>query len=97
MSLSPRVGRTRVRIPMGTCWQPWALRGSQVELAHSRIHAKDCEDCASSEGRVDRIEVALKLEGSLSAEQSHRFLEISERCPVQRTLENEVSIRTTIV
>jgi len=75
----------------------WPLRGSQVELAHSRIHAKDCEDCASKQGRVDRIDVALSLEGSLSEEQSRRLLEISERCPVHRTLKNEMSIRTTTV
>ena len=75
----------------------WPLRGSQVEVAHSRIHAKDCEDCESSQGRVDRIEVVVDLEGDLSQEQSRRLLEISERCPVHRTLKNEVSIRTTTV
>jgi putative redox protein len=75
----------------------WPLRGSQVEVAHSRIHAKDCEDCESSRGRVDRIEVVVDLEGDLSQEQSRRLVEISERCPVHRTLTNEVSIRTTTV
>jgi len=75
----------------------WPLRGSQVEVAHSRIHAKDCEDCESSRGRVDRIEVVVDLEGDLSQEQSQRLVEISERCPVHRTLTNEVSIRTTTV
>lgn len=75
----------------------WPLSGSRVELGHSRIHAKDCEDCESNGGRVDRIEVALQLAGNLSDEQSRRLVEISERCPVHRILENEVSIETRAV
>lgn len=75
----------------------WPLRGSQIELSHSRIHARDCEECESNEGRVDRIEVSLQLIGNLSDEQSRRLFEISERCPVQRTLRREVSIRSRSV
>lgn len=75
----------------------WPLEGTTVRLAHSRIHAKDCEDCESQKGRVDRIDVHLDLQGELSAEQVRRLLEISERCPVHRSLTGEVSIKTTSV
>ena len=73
------------------------MRGTQIELAHSRIHARDCEDCKSEDGYVDRIDVQLDLEGALSPEQTRRLLEIADRCPVHKTLEGEVSIRSTSV
>lgn len=75
----------------------WPLKGSRIHLRHSRIHAADCEDCESGEGRIDRIDVTLELLGTLSSEQSRRLVEISERCPVHRTLENEVSIKTAAI
>jgi uncharacterized OsmC-like protein/fermentation-respiration switch protein FrsA (DUF1100 family) len=65
-----------------------------VELAHSRIHAADCEDCEIREGMLDRIERAITLHGVLDAEQRRRLLEIADKCPVHRTLKSEIDIRT---
>ncbi len=65
-----------------------------VELAHSRIHAADCEDCETKEGMLDRIERAITLRGELDAEQRRRLLEIADKCPVHRTLKSEINIRT---
>ena len=72
----------------------WPLEQVEVRLRHDRVHAKDCEDCASSEGRVDVIDRVVRVEGDLDAEQRARLLEIADRCPVHRTLENEIKIRT---
>ncbi|HUP19194.1 MAG TPA: osmotically inducible protein C, partial [Gemmatimonadota bacterium] len=66
-------------------------------LRHSRIHAEDCSDCETKEGRIDRIEVALDLRGPLSDGQRERLMEISEKCPVHRTLTSETSVRTRLV
>jgi putative redox protein len=73
----------------------WTLTGVEVVLDTYKVHAKDCEDCESDpDARVDIIEVELKLNGDLSADQIQRLEEISERCPVHRTLTGEVKIRT---
>ena len=72
----------------------WPLGPVKVRLSHDRIHAKDCEACESTEGRVDRIVRELALPGDLSAEQRTRLLEIADRCPVHRTLESEVHVVT---
>jgi uncharacterized OsmC-like protein len=64
-----------------------------VSLWHSRIHAKDCEECQSREGMLDRIDVEVKLTGSLSAEQHAKLMEIAGKCPVHRTLTSEINIR----
>src|SRR6266568_4213756 len=47
----------------------YSLEKITVSLRHSRIHAKDCEECMTKEGMLDRIEVDLELTGSLSSEQ----------------------------
>ena len=67
-----------------------------VELRHDKIHAADCEDCETREGKVDRIERTIALEGDLDAAARQRLLEIADKCPVHRTLESEVSIRTAL-
>jgi putative redox protein len=70
------------------------LRHVSVHLTHDKIHAVDCEHCETKEGKIDRIERAVTLEGDLSAEQRARLLEIADKCPVHRTLRSEIDIRT---
>jgi uncharacterized OsmC-like protein len=64
-----------------------------VSLWHSRIHARDCEECETKEGMLDRIDVEVELTGSLSAEQHAKLMEIAAKCPVHRTLTSEINIR----
>jgi uncharacterized OsmC-like protein len=64
-----------------------------VSLWHSRIYAKDCEECETKEGMLDRIDVEVELTGSLTAEQHARLMEIAAKCPVHRTLTSEINIR----
>ena len=64
-----------------------------VSLWHSRIHAKDCEECETREGMVDRIDVEVELTGALSAEQHAALMDIAAKCPVHRTLTSEINIR----
>jgi uncharacterized OsmC-like protein/alpha-beta hydrolase superfamily lysophospholipase len=73
----------------------WPLAGVRVHLSHQKIHAKDCDDCETAEGRVDEIKRTVTLEGDLDETQRKRLLEIADRCPVHRTLEGEIKIRTT--
>ncbi|MGH6769489.1 MAG: bifunctional alpha/beta hydrolase/OsmC family protein [Xanthobacteraceae bacterium] len=70
------------------------LERVSVELRHSKVHAADCEDCETKEGKIDRIERAIALTGALDEEQRKRLLEIADKCPVHRTLTSEIDIRT---
>lgn len=74
----------------------WPLDGVTVRLGHSRIHAADCADCETKEGKLDQIERELSFSGMLSDEQRTRLLEIAEKCPVHRTLTSEIKIRTRL-
>jgi putative redox protein len=70
----------------------WPLESVTVRLTHSRIHAADCANCETEEGMLDRIDLSIELEGPLTEEQRARLLEITERCPVHRTLRSEIEI-----
>lgn len=72
------------------------LERVSVRLSHDKIHAADCESCETETGRVDRIERHLSLTGPLDAAQRARLLEIADKCPVHRTLENEVVVQTSL-
>jgi uncharacterized OsmC-like protein len=71
----------------------WPLENITVSLWHSRIHAKDCEECETKEGMLDQINTEIELTGSLSSEQRAKLMEIAARCPVHRTLKSEINIR----
>ena len=64
-----------------------------VSLRHSRIHAKDCEECETKQGMLDRIDAQVELTGALSAEQHAKLMEVAAKCPVHRTLKSEIDIR----
>ncbi|HEY6205989.1 MAG TPA: OsmC family protein [Chthoniobacterales bacterium] len=71
----------------------WPLENITVALWHSRIHARDCQECESKEGMLDRIDAEIELTGPLTAEQREKLLEIAAKCPVHRTLKSEINIR----
>jgi len=67
-----------------------------VRLKHEKIHAQDCAECETKEGRIDRIEREIELQGALDDAQRAKLLEIANKCPVHRTLRSEVSIPTRL-
>lgn len=74
------------------------LEGITVRLRHSRTHARDCEECESKQGYVDRIDRDLILEGPLEPDQRSRLEQVADRCPVHRTLvDNQVLISTKLL
>lgn len=75
----------------------WPLEGIEVRLKHDKIHAADCAECETREGRIDRIEREIRVTGPLDETQRQRLLEIANRCPVHRTLHSEVVIPTHLV
>lgn len=74
----------------------WPLEEILVDLAHRKIHAKDCEACEIKEGRVDEIMREIVLFGPLDDPQRQRLIQIADRCPVHRTLQSEISIKTRL-
>ena len=74
----------------------WPLDAVTVRLTHSRVHADDCVNCETEEVGLERIDVVIELTGPLTEQQKARLLEIAGRCPVKRTLESRVEIRSRL-
>jgi uncharacterized OsmC-like protein/alpha/beta superfamily hydrolase len=72
------------------------LEQVRVRLRHQKIHAEDCADCETKEGKIDLIDREIELSGDLDGEQRVRLLKIADRCPVHRTLTSENKIVTTL-
>lgn len=76
----------------------WPLTGVAIRMSTHKIHAKDCEDCESDpNARIDIIETEISFEGDLDKEQLERLKDISEKCPVHRTLTSETKILTKLL
>ena len=76
----------------------WPLEDIELSMSTRKIHARDCEDCESDpNARIDLIETELRFIGDLDAEQKARLLDISERCPVHRTLTSETVLRSKLL
>ena len=69
------------------------LQTITVSLRHDRIHAKDCEECETKEGMLDRIDLQIELTGSFTFDQRAQLMAVAAKCPVHRTLKSEIDIR----
>ncbi len=73
-----------------------ALEKVTVRLSHQRVHVDDCNDCDSVEGQIAEITRVIHLQGELSADERARLMEIADKCPVHRTLEHEIKVRSQL-
>jgi putative redox protein len=87
---------TSMTVRMYANRKDWPLKQVRVTLRHSRIHAKDCADCETTKGWIDRIDRDIELAGDLDDTQRQRLLDIAERCPVHQTLTSQVHIVTSL-
>jgi uncharacterized OsmC-like protein len=85
---------TSITVSLYAQRKSWPLQEVTVRLLHSRIHATDCAECETKEGKIDRIELDIEFAGPLSGEQRSKLLEIAKKCPVHRTLTSETNILT---
>lgn len=68
-----------------------------VTVKHKKIHAEDCIECETREGKIDKIEREIHIEGDLTDQQRNNLMRIADRCPVHRTLHSEVVITSRLV
>jgi uncharacterized OsmC-like protein len=68
------------------------LDHAEVRLSHDKIHAEDCENCDTKNGKVDHIQAEISISGDLTDEERQKIFEIAEKCPVHRTITSEIII-----
>jgi uncharacterized OsmC-like protein/alpha/beta superfamily hydrolase len=68
-----------------------------VRLSHRKVHALDCADCETREGRIDEIAREISIEGDVPETARERLMQIADKCPVHQTLTHEIKIRSRLV
>lgn len=87
---------TVMTVKMYANHKEWPLEDVFVELKHNKRHDEDCNNCEDKKSRIDFIEKEVIVKGNLSSEQIERLLEISQKCPVHRTLLSNIKIESRI-
>lgn len=71
-----------------------------VDVAHEKIHARDCEECTDEEragtGKIDRFERLISIEGEIDPALGDKLEEIANKCPVHRTLDAGAKVVTRV-
>jgi uncharacterized OsmC-like protein len=51
----------------------WPLESVTVRLSHQKVHARDCEECETKDGKIDQIGLDIELAGPLEEPQRRRL------------------------
>jgi putative redox protein len=81
-------------IRMYTDRKGWPVDEVNVHVSHGKQHGEDCEHCEEGKSKVDVFERKVEIIGELDDAQRKRILQIADKCPVHRTLEESSVIKT---
>lgn len=73
------------------------IKHIKVELTHSRDYQQDCQECESESQGIEAIVRKISFVGELETTQYGRFLAIADKCPVHKTLHNNVKVVSTLL
>lgn len=85
---------TSMTIQMYARRKNWALETVETHVNHLQSHAVDCENCESTNVKIDTFEREIIISGDLDEKQKSRILQIADKCPVHKTLNEKVQIIT---
>jgi uncharacterized OsmC-like protein/alpha-beta hydrolase superfamily lysophospholipase len=74
----------------------WDMKEVSVYLNYDKVHKLDSENPEEKGSKVNRFTRTLHIEGDLDDQQRQRLLEIANKCPVHRTLHEEIMVETRL-
>ena len=85
---------TSMTIRMYARRKGWPLEHVSVDVTHDKMHAQDSDPATNV--RIDNFRRAIHLSGPLTPQQTTRLMEIADKCPVHKTLEQSSRIETVL-
>ncbi len=74
----------------------WPLEHIHAELSWAKFVADDNAEDDLKSAFVEGIEMEISFTGDLSEEQRQRLTEIANRCPIHRTINTPIPVRTKL-
>jgi putative redox protein len=87
---------TAMTLKMYANRKKWPLTEVIVYLNHDKVYPEDSREPEKSSAKVSQFTRIIKLTGDLDTTQRQRLLEISNKCPVHRTLQEDIIIQTML-
>lgn len=88
---------TAMTLQMYAKRKDWNVENVEVHTSYSKSHAQDCENCETDSAKLDTFHREITLSGNLDKNQKARLLQIADKCPVHKTLRNNVQIITKLL
>ncbi|MEZ5039121.1 MAG: bifunctional alpha/beta hydrolase/OsmC family protein [Saprospiraceae bacterium] len=88
---------TAMTLQMYARRKQWDLKEVRVHLEHYKDYTSDMADAEKGQPKIDYFDRNVELVGNLTEEQRQRLLAIANKCPVHRTLHQEVEVKTKLV
>ena len=88
---------TSMTIRMYANHKQWPLSDVTVDLVHEKRDANEFTNSEQQDGKLDVISRNIEIKGDLDDTQRARLLEIADRCPIHRTLENSPMVISKLV
>lgn len=88
---------TAMTVQMYAKRKKWIVENVEVHINYKKDHCDDCEHVEDKNAKIDIFERDLIIKGNLDDKQRQRLLEIANKCPVHKTLHNEVKVRTKLL
>lgn len=85
---------TAMTLQMYAQRKKWRLEEINVYLDHDKVHQKDSDNVDDTNAKVSRFTRSLEITGEVDESQRKRLLEIANKCPIHRTLQEQISIET---
>ncbi|MEX2568466.1 MAG: alpha/beta fold hydrolase [Cyclobacteriaceae bacterium] len=85
---------TAMTLQMYAQRKKWLLEEINVYLDHDKVHKNDGDNVENTDAKVSRFTRNLEIIGDVDEAQQARLLEIANKCPVHRTLKEQIIIET---
>jgi uncharacterized OsmC-like protein/esterase/lipase len=85
---------TAITLRMYANHKGWPVEEVLVHVNHEKRHDEDVVNKDQGPGKIAFFDRSIEIKGDLSEDQINRLIQIANKCPVHKTLESEIKVKT---